>query len=234
LTLEILATIGMLVLLEALLSADNALVLAIIAKRLTDKKAQSRALTIGVALSFVMRAAGLLVAKTIIHLWYLRGAGALYLLYLCAAHFLKARKHETSELPQEPTTVEMGKAAFRNIVIALALTDAAFAIDSILVAVAMTDNIWVIYTGVGLGIIALRFVSGFFLKLLERYPALDHAAYALVGWAGVRLMSEAIDVFGETVYHQHWGLALPDVAFWVGMGAIIVLGTVYAVRKRPA
>lgn len=223
----------MLVLLEALLSADNALVLAIIARRLPDKRMQSRALTVGVALSFLMRMVGLLVASTIIHLWYLRAAGAVYLLFLCVGHFVKSKN------PQKPQTTEaapasaaLGKAAFRSVVLALALTDAAFAIDSILVAVAMTDKLLVIYIGVGIGIIALRFVSGLFLKLLERYPALDHAAYALVGWAGVRLLSEALDVFGDAVYHQDWNFGLPDWAFWSGMAAIIVLGTAYAVRRQ--
>ena len=210
---------------EALLSADNALVLALIAQRLPEKRSQGKALSLGIGLAFVLRAAGLLVASFIIKFWYLRAAGALYLLYLCAAHFLQKTKGHGG------TGTGVRTATFASVVVALTFTDAAFAIDSILVAVALVDELWVIYIGVALGIVALRFVSGVFLKLLDRYPSLDHAAYLLVGWAGVKLGLEAAESFAGTVLHQHWPVALPDAVFWAGMALFALGGTVYALRR---
>ena len=101
-TIQDVASIGTLVLLEGLLSADNALVLALIARRLPDKADRSRALTLGIALSFAFRAIGLFLASFIIKFWYLRAAGAGYLLYLAIAHFISAARgkghgHEEAE-----------------------------------------------------------------------------------------------------------------------------------------
>lgn len=238
------AGIGTLVLLEGLLSADNALVLALLARRLPNKAEQGRALTLGIALSFGFRLIGLLVASIVIKLWYLRAAGAAYLIYLAASHFISKVSHskdtdsgessdETPEKESEKPIVAGDKKAFQRVVIALALTDLAFAIDSILVAVALTKTLWVIYAGVALGIIALRLVADAFLRLLEKYPALDHTAYGLVAWAGLKLGLEAIQGFGETVLHQHWHLEMSAPIFWAGMFCITILGVIVAI-KNPA
>jgi YkoY family integral membrane protein len=260
LTIQDVASIGTLVLLEGLLSADNALVLALIARRLPDKADRSRALTLGITLSFFFRAIGLFLASFIIKFWYLRALGAGYLLYLAISHFISAARgrghgHDEEEkeavVPPEPggdieaaaaasppvphltASTEANKKAFGKVVIALALTDLAFAIDSILVAVALTTNLWVIYAGVALGIIALRLVADAFMRLLERYPALDHTAYALVAWAGLKLGLEAIHSFGSTVMSAEWHLEMPKSVFWFGMAIITGIGTMVAIR-RPA
>jgi YkoY family integral membrane protein len=261
LTIQDVASIGTLVLLEGLLSADNALVLALIARRLPDKADRGRALTLGIALSFGFRAIGLFLASFIIKFWYLRAAGAAYLLYLAIGHFFSAARgkghapEETEEsevVPEatdEPATTagtpavaaplpwmkppRTTKKEFMKIVMALALTDLAFAIDSILVAVALTSNLWVIYAGVALGIIALRLVADAFMRLLERYPALDHTAYALVAWAGIKLGLEAADVFARSVLGMELHVELPKSAFWFGMAIITAIGTMFAIR-RPA
>jgi YkoY family integral membrane protein len=266
LTIQDVASIGTLVLLEGLLSADNALVLALIARRLPNKADRSRALTLGITLSFVFRAIGLFLASFIIKFWYLRALGAGYLLYLAISHFISAARgrghghdEEESENAAEATPPNLDgtdlevaaavsaaptpwlnegpppadKKAFGKVVVALALTDVAFAIDSILVAVALTNNLWVIYAGVALGIIALRLVADAFMRLLERYPALDHTAYALVAWAGIKLGLEAISSFGASVLGVEWHLELPKSMFWFGMAVITAIGTLVAIR-RPA
>ena len=146
------AGIGTLVLLEGLLSADNALVLALLARRLQNKAEQGRALTLGIALSFGFRLIGLLVASIVINLWYLRAAGSAYLLYLAISHFASKRSHGSNDEEENESTdtlqIKVGKEklipsgdkrAFQKVVIALALTDLAFAIDSILVALYYKD-----------------------------------------------------------------------------------------------
>jgi YkoY family integral membrane protein len=250
------ASIGTLVLLEGLLSADNALVLALIARRLPDEKQRNNALNIGIMLSFVFRAVGLLMASFIINFWFMRAAGAGYLLYLAANHFREKLHHSyepeaetalTAEekaaeatLSEDPTPVvptidvagHVNTKEFRKVVIALALTDVAFAVDSILAAVALTNKLWVIYIGVVLGIVALRLVASAFIRLLERYPAFADTAYILVAWAGIKLGLEAIESFGESIHH-HLPIAMPAPWFWVGMALIVTIGTFIALR-RPA
>jgi YkoY family integral membrane protein len=246
-----LAGIGTLVLLEGLLSADNALVLALLARRLPDKADQSRALTLGIMLSFGFRALGLLLASYVIQFWFLRAAGAGYLIYLAYSHFFAKGGHGKDDAHAEgpdgraageagdtinvkPLDPKERKRNFNKVVIALALTDLAFAIDSILVAVAVTKTMWVIYAGVALGIIALRLVADAFMRLLEKYPALDHTAYLLVAWAGLKLALEAVESFMHTTLHMKGPhLEMPSNVFWAGMAVITVGGVIFALR-HPA
>ncbi len=251
LTPQDIASIGTLVLLEGLLSADNALVLALIARRLPDEKQRNSALNVGIMLSFVFRAIGLLFASLIINFWFMRAAGAAYLLYLAGNHFREKRQEGKGEHligeHSHPsagvvTTLEGGSAhnghehnlvapkEFRQIVIALALTDVAFAVDSILAAVALTNKLWVIYVGVILGIIALRLVASAFIKLLERYPAFADTAYVLVAWAGIKLGAEGLESLAESIHHP-FRVAMPEAIFWIGMALIVAVGTFISLRQ---
>jgi YkoY family integral membrane protein len=223
--LEYILPIGTLVLLEGLLSADNALVLAILVKHL-PKEQRKKALLYGLVGAFVLRGIGILAATWIIKLWYLQGIGALYLAYLTVAHFI--RHHRTKDvhgLKKKPD--------FWHTVIIVEFTDLAFAIDSILVAVALTNNIWVIYTGGMLGIIAMRIAAGAFLKILDRFPDLEHMAYALVGWIAVKLSIQTWESFSNSVLNKTIeGHILHPWIFWTVMALIIILGCIYSYRKQ--
>lgn len=228
-------TISVLVVLEALLSADNALILAIIVRHL-PKELQKKALFYGLAGAFVLRLGAILAASMILNFWWLQLLGALYLMYLPLKHFVKHAQGAAAQ----------GKAGagFWMTVVYADLADLAFAIDSVLVAVAIvdtvrnSDKIWVVYTGAVLGIILLRFAAGWCLKLLEKYPVLDHVAYALVGWAGVKL----VFVSGHT-FARWWdtknpqaplGWDIPEMhpgVFWGGIAIIAVGGTLLAISK---
>ena len=206
-----------LVILEGLLSADNALVMAILVRPL-PKEQQKRALMYGIVGAFVFRFLMLLTAVWIIKLWYLRGAGAAYLAYLTGQHFRKrlaGKKHDFEPKP----------AGFWMTVMIVNFADAAFAIDSVLVAVGLSDNLILIFTGVALGIIAIRVAAGGFIKVLDRYPALEDVAYLLVGWISVKLFIESYGMFvGDPHIEMHSWL------FWTGMGTIAVGGTLNAIR----
>lgn len=124
---------------------------------------------------------------------------------------------------------------FWRTVLTVELMDAAFAIDSILVAVGLSDKLWVIYTGGILGIIAMRFAAGGFIKVLERFPSLEHTAYILISWISIKLFIEACPGFAEDVLHQSIHLHFPVWLFWSVMGLIAVGGflwAVYAERKK--
>ncbi len=215
-----------LVLLEGLLSADNALVLAIMVRHLPPAQ-QHRALSLGLAMSFGFRFVAILLATQVIKLWWLQAIGALYLLYLPAKHFISVHSggHE----------VKSKGGSFRQTVIALGIADVAFAIDSVLAAVATvkgTDKTWVVVMGALLGVILLRFAASYFLRLLEKYPSLDHLAYVLVGWVGIKLAFTSLHNLSRISDMLPWSVhEMTDTIFWLGMGTIIVIGSVAAVRS---
>lgn len=219
----------LLVLLEALLSADNALVLAIMVRPL-PKEQQSKALSMGLTMSFVFRFGAILLATQIMRLWWLQTLGGLYLIYLPLKHFLKHASADQHGKKPKATT-------YKQVVMALAITDVAFAVDSVLAAVATVrtpDKVWVVIAGALLGVVALRYAAGIFIKLLDKYPALDHMAYVLVGWAGVKLIVESGHTFEEGnpgVIPFHWPHMHPAI-FWGGMLAILVVGIGLAVKNR--
>jgi YkoY family integral membrane protein len=214
--LHAISVIGTLIVLEGLLSADNALVLAVLVKHLPKNK-QKKALLYGIVGAFVFRFIMLVTAAWIIKIWYLCAAGALYLAHISFKHFLS---HSSAEKRAKPKT---GPSFWRT-VITVELTDVAFAIDSVVVAVALSRELWLIYTGGMLGIIAMRFAAGGFLVLLERYPGLEHMAYALVGWIAVKLgvQSYGMLIGDESIHLTKW-------VFWTGMGVIAIGGGLLSV-----
>lgn len=215
-----LGIVGFLVLLEGLLSADNALILAMMVRHLEPKE-RHRALFYGLGGAFVFRFVAILLAKYILGLWWLQAVGAAYLLFVPGKHFLSLRKPK-----HERPVVQR---SFWGTVVAVELADIAFAIDSVLAAVAMirsASKIWVVFTGAAIGIILLRFAAGFFIRLLHRYPELDHVAYLLVAWVGVKLVFTSLHNAGLV----YTGTALSgvqemtDTVFWVVMAIIAVVG----------
>lgn len=218
--------VGTLIILEGLLSADNALVMAMIVKHL-PKEEQKKALFYGLVGAFLMRGIAIIFAGYLMSLWWLCGIGAAYLIFLAAKHFFARHGiEEESEVKPKPG------AGFWATVAQVEFTDLVFAVDSILVAVALVPNkhkIWVVYAGGFLGILMLRLAASFFIKLVTKYPALDHMAYALVGWAGVKLASTTMDIRAHSlgIAEPHY---LPPWAFWTGFALITVFGTLFAVR----
>lgn len=220
----------MLAVLEGLLSADNALVLALQVRHLSAEK-QQKALSLGLIMAFGLRAIGILLAAVLIKLWWLCGLGALYLLFLAGKHFWS--RHRDDEDDEKAIAAGKKSLSFGRTVALVGFTDVVFAVDSILVAVALVDTakhpdkLWEVYLGGFLGVIALRLTAAAFLKLLKRYPDLDHTAYGLVAWAGVKL--------GFTAGHLA-NPALPDMpkwVFWPVFAAIVIGGAWLAVRHGP-
>jgi len=199
-----------LVVLEGLLSADNALVLAILVKHL-PRAQRKKALRYGIWGAFIFRLIAILLAKELRRFWPFRLFGGLYLCYVSASHFIRGK-------PEEPELVAVSKKGFWGTVAAVELTDIAFSVDSILAAVAMSDKVWVVYLGGILGIITMRFVAGGFLRLLDLFPRLETAAYLLVAWIGIKLSLETFDIH------------FPNWLFW---GVMFVLFASGFAKTRP-
>ena len=219
-------TIALLVLLEGLLSADNALVLAILVLGL-PRKQQRKALRYGILGAFFFRIVAVLLAVYLIQIAWVKLIGALYLLYLSASHFFAGGGAEARRQVR-PATPWMGLTAFWATVVKVELTDIVFAVDSILVAVAMSPKTWVVITGGILGIITMRMVIGKLLTLVRRYPALVDGAFIIIAWVGVKLMLEYLASVGIIQIH---------INKWLSFGLIVVIFLVsylYARRQGPA
>ena len=198
----ILVAIATLVVLEGLLSADNALVLAVMVRHL-PKQQQKRALRYGIWGAFLFRAIAVVIAGQLIRYWQLKLLGGLYLLYLAIKHFVVGEEHHDESAEGEPPA-RLGS-GFWATVINVELADVAFSIDSILAAVAMVQGLpaklqanhyiamGTIYIGGVLGIIMMRLVAGVFLTLLNRYKGLAGGAYVLVGWIGLKLCGGGLE-----------------------------------------
>ncbi len=205
-------TIVLLVLLEGVLSADNAMVLAVLVLGL-PKEQQKKALRYGILGAFFFRTVATIGAVYVIQFTAIKVIGAAYLLYLPFQHFV-GRHEEHDRRAPAPARAWLGMTAFWATVVKVELTDIVFAIDSILVAVAMSSKTWVILTGGLLGIVAMRIVIGKLLAMVQRYPALVDGAFVIIAWVGVKLLMEFLHTAGYV------DVAIPK---WLSLGIIIAI-----------
>jgi YkoY family integral membrane protein len=219
-------TIALLVALEGLLSADNAMVLAVLVLGL-PKAQQKKALRYGIVGAFVFRTIATLLAVYLIKVGWVKLLGGGYLMYLTVRHFWSSQTTEERRA-HKPAVAAFGLSAFWITVVKVELTDIVFAVDSILVAVAMSPKTWVVVTGGILGIVAMRMVIGQLLALVERYPPLVDGAFVIIGWVAIKLFVEYLHTEGY-VHFQ-----IPKV---LSLGLIIVIffaSYFYAVRQERA
>lgn len=195
-----------LVILESLLSVDNALVLAAMVSHLPEGQ-RAKALRYGMIGAYVMRGLSLaFVFYIIANPWIKLVAGA-YLIYLMCSHL---------GVEEGVEEAKKSEASFWRTVVAVELADMTFSIDNVAAAAAFSNKMWVIITGVFIGIAAMRFIAGAFVKLIEKFPVLNTVAYLLVGWVGIGL-------WAETAFH----LEIGEMGKFAGVLAIIAAGLAY-------
>jgi YkoY family integral membrane protein len=243
-----LAIVGLLIILEGVLSIDNALVLGLLAKRL-PKRQQPKALTYGLVGAFVFRIIAIATAGFLLKWRIVKLIGGGYLIYIAVKHIFFESKEEVEEkfavspeghpelldsrtgeeltFEQQELEIrervpidvaareepETGRARFWPTVLVIELTDIAFAVDSILAAIALVGSapaghpedafhpkLWVVLVGGMLGVVLMRFAAVIFIRLLERFPRFEDAAYYLVTVIGGKLL---IDWYFNTPDHPH-------------------------------
>jgi YkoY family integral membrane protein len=181
---EILIFLNIMIL-EIVLSIDNAAVLAAMVKEL-PKEQQKKALTYGIAGAYVFRGLALLFASVLIKLVWLKVAGGLYLMYL-AYNALSTNVEQGGE---SKMTIKIPfLSALWSTIVAIEMMDLVFSIDNVFAAVAFTPNLWLICGGVFIGILAMRFATTKFVKVLEKNPILERVAYWVIGALGLKLVS---------------------------------------------
>ena len=214
--------IGLLVVLEALLSADNAMVLAVLVLGL-PREQQRKALRYGIVGAFAFRIVAILLAVWLKDIQFVMLLGAAYLLWLPYHHFAGHADAAERRKPRAPTSW-LGMSPFWSTVVKVELTDIVFAIDSILVAVALSNKTWVIITGGILGVIAMRLVIGQLLRMVNRYPALVDGAFVIIAWVGIKLILEYLHSAGYV------GWEIPKE---ISLGLVVVIFVIaFIIAKR--
>ena len=215
-------TVGLLVVLEGLLSADNALVVAVMILGL-PRRQQKMALRYGLVGAFAFRTAATLLAVYLIRLSFVKLLGGLYLIYLTYQHFFRSGDAEERSRPR-PAKPWLGLSALWGTVVKVELVNIAFSVDSILVAVAISSKTWVVLTGGLLGIVAMRVVIAQLLTIVRRYPTLVDGAFIIIAIVGLKLLIEYADAM------QWIHFELPK---WFSLGIIaIVFLAAYVIARR--
>ena len=186
-----------LVTLEAVLSADNAIALAAIAQGLEGQKLQRQALNFGLVAAYVLRMTLIFTATWVIQFWQFEFLGAAYLLWLVFNYFISRNQAEDENQPKAKFT------SFWQAIPMIAFTDLAFSLDSVTTAIAVSDKTWLIITGGTIGVITLRFLAGLFIRWLDEYVHLEDAGYITVGFVGLRLL---LRVIAPNLVPPQWAL----------------------------
>ena len=204
-----------LILIEGLLSVDNALAIAAMSSHLTGKQ-RSRAMNIGYLGAYGFRLLALIFAASIIENPVVKFFGAAYLIWLMCRHFANKENLEK----EAASDTAMGHRAFAGTIMMIALMDLSLSVDNVVAAIALSpNNLWPVYLGVTIGIICLRLVAGIAARMIERYPVLEHTAFVLVGYVGLLLL-------GELSFHIHFDRLVK----FFGIVGIIGLSLLYATQ----
>ncbi|WP_077602319.1 TerC family protein [Oceanobacillus sojae] len=250
LLLEYLWVLLVLVALEGLLAADNALVLAIMVRHLPEEQ-RKKALFYGLAGAFVMRFASLFVISFLVDFWLVQALGAAYLLFISGKNLydrFKKKEPDDSEAPEkkkagaavDPESGQVSKKEFWKTVVKVEFADLAFAVDSILAAVALavalppttfghvgsldTGQFAVVFAGGMIGLIIMRFAANIFVGLLHKRPTLEVAAFLIVGWVGVKLAVIVLANPDLAVLPEHF----PHSTIWKASFYIVLVGIAVA------
>ena len=199
---EIFTLLPILISLELLLSADNAVALASLTKSLESSELRARALNIGITISLLFRIFLILLSNLLLKFIFIRIFAGLYLIYLFFSNVLTNPEVDNSESDKN---MVHNKFKFLKVVALLSITDFAFSIDSITTAVAISDQYILIIFGALIGVLALRFTSGIFLKLLDKFSRLETAGYIAILIVGIKLLLNTL--IKESI--------LPDYYFYI-------------------
>ncbi|HEY9624255.1 MAG TPA: hypothetical protein V6C78_28120 [Crinalium sp.] len=182
---DTLLLLPVLVVLEAVLSADNAIALAALTQGMTDSKMQRQALNLGLVVAFILRVTLILTATWVIKFWQFELLGAAYLLWLVFQYFTSDQEDGRHHHAPHFTSVWQA-------IPLIAFTDLAFSLDSVTTAIAVSQETWIVLAGGTIGIITLRLMAGLFIRWLKEYDHLEDAGYVTVALVGLRLLLKVI------------------------------------------
>lgn len=209
-----------LILIEGLLSVDNALAIAAMVSHL-PKKQRALAVRLGILGAYAFRVLALFMASWIIENTWIKVLGALYLLWLMMSHVFFDTDHEEQK-GEGPKKKEPKKMGLWMTVLHVEIMDLSLSVDNVVTAIAMSQKLWVVITGVCIGILVLRIAAGVCVGVVEKYPILKKTAFLLVGFVGGILLFEIF-----TGYH------IGSIKKFIGIVIIVALTLGYdQIKKR--
>lgn len=210
-----------LVLIECLLSVDNAVVLAAQTQSLPTRKQQEESLFYGIWGAYLFRFIIIGLGTYLINFWEIKIIGSLYLVFLVFQYFTKTRVKHTRKLVKDRKKRILP--LFWSVVLQIEMMDIIFSVDSVLASLAISSNPVIVLIGGLIGILAMRGVAEVIMKLMRRIPELEPMAYILIGLIAVKLFISipAIDI------------EIPATLFGIiVLGAIVVTLLIHVVRRR--
>jgi YkoY family integral membrane protein len=224
--LSTLPTIASLIVIEGLLSVDNALAIAALASHL-PKRQQQLALRLGIIGAYLFRGIALFFVAIIIANPWLKIIGSAYLIYLMASNLSRSSCGHEAETSNDEDGVPKNRPGLIATIAKIELMDLSLSLDNVVAAVAIDKRFWVVCLGVFIGILTLRLLAGYCIKLVEKFPVLEKTAFLLIGFVGVLLLTEIT-------------LELNHIHFHIGAGqkfigiAIIIAATLLYQSNRIA
>ena len=226
-----------LVLIEGLLSVDNALGIAAMAAHLPEHQ-QKAALRWGLIGAYVFRGIVLALVSVIMHNEWVKWFGAVYLIYLACDH-LRYKKTAVHKEDAAATAAKLAGKGMLATICSIELMDLALSLDNVVAAVGVVAgskgipeelHIWVVCIGVFIGIAALRIVAGWCIHIIARHPILGHVAFVLVGFVGV-VMTLSLILDSALGIHWHMGVG-PKFAIILAIMSLSICYEKYAGLHR--
>jgi YkoY family integral membrane protein len=198
LTTTNLLAVFFLVLIEGLLSFDNSIALAaLVKKKLKNPKEQKKALLYGIWEAYFFRILVVFCGVWLMSFWQIKLVAGLYLIQLSIRELWPKQKKEKDLTGFSILSSLFGfqcMTPFWATVVSIEIMDIAFSIDSIGVALAISNIKWVLITGAILGILTMRLAANIFIDLIDKYPILEKTAFLLVGIAGIGVSLKAFHI----------------------------------------
>jgi len=204
----------------------------------------------GLVGAFVLRFASLFVISFLVDVWQVQAIGAIYLMFIAANHLIRkvlVKKGEAES--QSEKSKSRKQTGFWMTVFKVELADLAFAVDSILAAVALAVSLprtslpsiggmdggqfLVVFLGGLIGLIIMRFAASFFVKLLHARPGLEVAAFVIVGWVGVKLTVATLSHPALSILSEEFAKSTAwKLTFYIMLVAIALIGWFLSKNKQ--
>lgn len=209
-----------LVLIECLLSVDNAVVLAAQTQALPTQKLREESLFYGIWGAYIFRFLIIGMGVYLINFWEIKVLGAGYLLFLSVQYFSKSRvKHTRRLISNKKRHISL----FWSVVMQIELMDIVFSIDSVLASLAISSNPVIVLIGGAIGILAMRGVAEMIMRLMRIIPELEPMAYGLIALIAIKLFISIpmIDI------------EIPAAAFGIiVVGAVVITLIIHVIRRK--
>lgn len=224
--LDVLLALGTLTILEIVLGIDNLVFISILSQKL-PREQQAKARRLGLTLAWVTRlmllASALWIAKLVTPLFTIFSheisgrdiflfAGGLFLL----AKATQEIHHELDPI-HETKQIKSSSKNYWWIIVQIALLDIVFSLDSVLTAVGLTNEFWVMATAITIAIVAMVFVSEPLSAFIQRYPSVRMLALSFLILIGMVLIADSFDSHiprGYIYFAMGYSLSVEGLNLW--------------------